>query len=82
MQNPYFTDISKNECQCLFFSNARTVRNAVDRARMRAAIRLFNKAIDKRSNGLVSRKELMTLEKEDFVTVEELILRGDNAIVE
>jgi probable Rubsico expression protein CbbX len=65
-----------------FFSNARTVRNAVDRARMRAAIRLFNKAIDKKSNGLVSRKELMTLEKEDFVTVEELILRGDNAIVE
>jgi len=65
-----------------FFSNARTVRNAVDRARMRAAIRLFNKAIDKRSNGLVSRKELMTLEKEDFVTVEELILRGDDAIVE
>lgn len=49
---------------------------------MRAAIRLFNKAIDRRSNGLVSRKELMTLEKEDFVTVEELILRGDNAIVE
>jgi probable Rubsico expression protein CbbX len=65
-----------------FFSNARTVRNAVDRARMRAAIRLFNQAIDKKSNGLVSRKELMTLEKEDFVTVEELILRGDNAIVE
>jgi probable Rubsico expression protein CbbX len=65
-----------------FFSNARTVRNAVDRARMRAAIRLFNKAIDKKSNGMVSRKELMTLEKEDFVTVEELILRGDNAIVE
>jgi len=65
-----------------FFSNARTVRNAVDRARMRAAIRLFNKAIDKRSNGLVSRKELMTLEKEDFVTVEELMLRGDDAIVE
>jgi len=65
-----------------FFSNARTVRNAVDRARMRAAIRLFNKAIDKKSNGLVSRKELMTLEKEDFVTVDELILRGDDAIVE
>jgi probable Rubsico expression protein CbbX len=65
-----------------FFSNARTVRNAVDRARMRAAIRLFNKAIDRRSNGLVSRKELMTLEKEDFVTVEELMLRGDDAIVE
>jgi len=49
---------------------------------MRAAIRLFNKAIDRRSNGLVSRKELMTLEKEDFVTVEELMLRGDDAIVE
>jgi len=79
---PIFYRYIEKRMSMPFFSNARTVRNAVDRARMRAAIRLFNKAIDKRSNGLVSRKELMTLEKEDFVTVEELILRGDNAIVE
>jgi hypothetical protein len=65
-----------------YFSNARTVRNAVDRARMRAAIRLFNKATDKSSDGMVSRQELMTLEKSDFVTVEELTARGEDAIVE
>jgi len=49
---------------------------------MRAAIRLFNKATDKGSNGMVSKQELMTLEKSDFVSVEELAARGDNAIVE
>ena len=45
-------------------------------------IRLFNKAFDKSSDGMVSKLELMTLEKADFVTVEELSARGDNAIVE
>jgi len=65
-----------------YFSNARTVRNAVDRARMRAAIRLFSKAFDQSSDGMVSKTELMTLEKNDFVSVEELIERGENAIVE
>jgi len=79
---PIFYRYIEKRMNMPFFSNARTVRNAVDRARMRAAIRLFNKAIDKKSDGLVSRKELMTLEKEDFVTVEELISRGDDAIVE
>jgi Ca2+-binding EF-hand superfamily protein len=49
---------------------------------MRAAIRLFNKAFDNNSDGMVSKQELMTLEKSDFVTAEELASRGDSAIVE
>jgi probable Rubsico expression protein CbbX len=79
---PIFFEYIKKRMTMPYFSNARTVRNAVDRARMRAAIRLFNKAFDSSSDGMVSKAELMTLEKSDFVTVEELSARGDNAIVE
>mmetsp|Transcript_5505 Transcript_5505/g.14100 ORF Transcript_5505/g.14100 Transcript_5505/m.14100 type:complete len:391 (+) Transcript_5505:52-1224(+) len=79
---PIFFEYIKKRMTMPYFSNARTVRNAVDRARMRAAIRLFNKAFDQSSDGMVSKTELMTLEKNDFVSVEELIARGENAIVE
>lgn len=37
-----------------YFSNARTVRNAVDRARMRAAVRIFNEKIASSSDGKYS----------------------------
>jgi probable Rubsico expression protein CbbX len=79
---PVFFEYIKKRMTLPYFSNARTVRNAVDRARMRAAIRLFNKAFDNKSDGMVSKQELMTLEKSDFVTAEELASRGDSAIVE
>lgn len=79
---PVFFEYIKKRMTMPYFSNARTVRNAVDRARMRAAIRLFNKAFDKSSDGMVSKEELMTLEKNDFVSAEELAARGDDAIVE
>jgi len=79
---PIFFEYIKKRMTMPYFSNARTVRNAVDRARMRAAIRLFSKAFDQSSDGMVSKTELMTLEKNDFVSVEELIERGENAIVE
>jgi len=79
---PIFYEYIKKRMTMPYFSNARTVRNAVDRARMRAAIRLFNTATSSGANGMVSKKDLMTLEKNDFVTVEELSARGDNAIVE
>jgi len=79
---PIFYEYIKKRMTMPYFSNARTVRNAVDRARMRAAIRLFNSATSPGANGMVSKKDLMTLEKDDFVTVEELSARGDDAIVE
>lgn len=65
-----------------YFSNARTVRNAVDRARMRASIRLFNQAMGKEGNGMVSKKDLQLILPEDLVSAEELAARGATAIVE
>merc|ERR1719389_1017248 len=47
--------------QLPFFSNARTVRNAVDRARMNAAIRIFDEKMQPDSDGMVSDHELMTI---------------------
>jgi len=79
---PIFFEYIKKRMTMPFFSNARTVRNAVDRARMRAAIRLFNTATMAGANGMVSKRDLMTLEQADFVTVQELSARGDDAIVE
>jgi probable Rubsico expression protein CbbX len=43
------------------FANARSVRNALDRARLRQASRLFE-----RRGGLVSREDLMTIEAADI----------------
>jgi len=79
---PIFFEYIKKRMTMPYFSNARTVRNAVDRARMRAAIRLFNTATMAGANGMVSKRDLMTLEQADFVTVQELSARGDDAIVE
>lgn len=59
-----------------YFSNARTVRNAVDRARMRASIRLFNQAMGDDGNGMVSKKDLMTIRPQDLVSAEELAERS------
>jgi probable Rubsico expression protein CbbX len=57
-----------------FFSNARTVRNAIDLARMRAAVRIFNEKMTPGSDGNVSEQELMTITAADFpfITPEEM----------
>ncbi len=52
--------------QMPFFSNARTVRNAIDLARMRSAVRVFNEKMHPSSNGVVNADELMTIMPEDF----------------
>lgn len=65
-----------------YFSNARTVRNAVDRARMRASIRLFNQAMTGSGDGMVSKKDLMTILPSDLVSAQELADRGEGVIVE
>ena len=44
-----------------FFANARSIRNGIDRARLRHANRLFSSMGDK-----ITRKELMTIEPEDI----------------
>jgi probable Rubsico expression protein CbbX len=65
-----------------YFSNARTVRNAVDRARMRASIRLFNSAMGNEGTGMVTKADLKLILPQDMVSVEELTARGMGAIVE
>jgi len=55
-----------------FFANARTVRNAIDLARMSAAIRLFNEKMSPTSDGMISEQELMTITAADFPTPAEL----------
>ena len=44
------------------FANARSVRNALDRARMRQANRIFE-----RTNGLLTKRDLVTIEAEDIL---------------
>jgi probable Rubsico expression protein CbbX len=52
-----------------FFSNARTIRNAVDRARMNAAIRIFEEKMQPTSNGMVDETELSTITAADFQAI-------------
>jgi probable Rubsico expression protein CbbX len=47
--------------QLPYFANARSIRNAIDRARMRQANRLFNQ-----QTGLLSKSDLMTIEAADI----------------
>lgn len=76
-----FLEYIQKRMEMPYFSNARTVRNAVDRARMRASIRLFNQAMGATGTGMVSKKDLMLIMPKDVVSAQELALRGD-AIVE
>merc|ERR1712070_162202 len=65
-----------------FFSNARTVRNAMDRARMNSAIRIFNTAMEASSNGMVNKEQLMQITAADFeVLYNEAMEAVDNAIM-
>jgi probable Rubsico expression protein CbbX len=71
--DPAAMPILKRYCerrmQLPFFSNARTVRNAVDRARMNAAIRIFEEKMQPTSNGMVTEDELSTITAVDFQTI-------------
>uniref|UniRef100_A0A7S2SBU4 AAA+ ATPase domain-containing protein n=1 Tax=Rhizochromulina marina TaxID=1034831 RepID=A0A7S2SBU4_9STRA len=62
-----------------FFSNARTVRNAMDRARMNSAIRIFNEGI---GGTPVTVGDLKKIKSQDFqIILDEIIAAGDDAIV-
>merc|ERR1711988_2050483 len=76
---PVFRDYMAKRMKMAYFSNARTVRNAVDRARMRSAVRVFNEAMAPGASGMVNKQQLMTLAPEDFVSADEL---DENAIAE
>jgi hypothetical protein len=56
-----FAEYIVRRMQLPFFANARSIRNAIDRARMRQANRLF-----KRMGSRLSKLDLMTIEAEDI----------------
>merc|ERR1719221_1128863 len=61
-----------------FFSNARTVRNAMDRARMNSAIRTFEKyAIRGENGGFCTVDDLKNISAEDFQILLDDILNAD-----
>ena len=57
-----FADYIERRIQLPFFANARSIRNAIDRARMRQANRLFNRM----GGGGLTKLDLMTIEAEDI----------------
>ncbi len=56
-----FGDYIQRRMRLPFFANARSIRNAIDRARMRQANRLFN-----RMGSPLTKLDLMTIEAEDI----------------
>jgi probable Rubsico expression protein CbbX len=56
-----FADYIQRRMQLPFFANARSIRNAIDRSRMRQANRLFS-----RMGSPLTKRDLMTIEAEDI----------------
>jgi hypothetical protein len=61
--------------------NGWQVRNAIDLARMRAAVRVFNEKMSPSSDGFVTEAELQTITAADFPSVSELEEAGEAAIM-
>jgi len=57
-----FADYIQRRMQLPFFANARSIRNAIDRARMRQANRLFNRM----AGGGITKLDLITIEADDI----------------
>jgi len=57
-----FADYIQRRMQLPFFANARSIRNAIDRARMRQANRLFNRI----GGGGMTKLDLITIEADDI----------------
>ncbi|EOD39426.1 hypothetical protein EMIHUDRAFT_351387 [Emiliania huxleyi CCMP1516] len=68
---PALKDYLSKRKRMPFFANARTVRNAIDLARMGSAIRVFEEKMSPSSNGMVSEDELMTIMPDDFPAPED-----------
>merc|ERR1711907_754266 len=77
-----FKKYIERRMQMPFFSNARTVRNAMDRARMNAAIRVFDQAIAGANGGDVGAEDLKAITADDFqVILDEALAAEDDAIL-
>ena len=75
---PVFKNYIEKRMELPYFSNARTVRNAMDRARMNSAIRLFEKyAIQGMNGGAITSQELMEISAADFQVLVDDIIYAD-----
>jgi len=75
---PVFKEYIEKRMELPYFSNARTVRNAMDRARMNSAIRIFEKyAIGGENGGVCSVEELKAIQAEDFQILLDDIVNAD-----
>jgi probable Rubsico expression protein CbbX len=75
---PVFKQYIELRMELPFFSNARTVRNAMDRARMNSAIRVFERfAIQGENGGLCSVHDLKAITASDFQVLLDDILNAD-----
>merc|ERR1719163_2193021 len=75
---PVFKKYIEKRMELPFFSNARTVRNAMDRARMNSAIRTFEKyAIEGVNGGVCTVDDLKNISAEDFQILLDDILYAD-----
>jgi len=75
---PVFKSYIEARMDLPFFSNARTVRNAMDRARMNAAIRTFERfAIQGENGGVCTVEDLKSIRADDFQVLLDDILNAD-----
>lgn len=73
-----FKDYISPRMNLPYFSNARTVRNAMDRARMNAAIRTFEKfAINGENGGVCTVDDLKSIRADDFQVLVDDIVNAD-----
>jgi len=76
---PVFQSYIDKRMTLPYFSNARTVRNAMDRARMNAAIRTFERfAIDGENGGVCTVDDLKSIKKEDFQILLDDVMATDS----
>jgi probable Rubsico expression protein CbbX len=75
---PVFKAYIERRMTLPYFSNARTVRNAMDRARMNSAIRTFDKyAIGGFNGGVCTVQDLKSITAEDFQVLLDDIVNAD-----
>jgi len=74
-----FKNYIEHRMELPYFSNARTVRNAMDRARMNSAIRTFDKyAIQGENGGICTVADLKNISSDDFQVLLDDILNSDS----
>lgn len=75
---PVFKNYIEHRMALPYFSNARTVRNAMDRARMNSAIRTFDRfAIQGENGGVCTVADLKQIRADDFQVLLDDILNAD-----